>query len=219
MTDLSAAGLAAPPDAVSSALSSGLDALALNSISAPMPRQFAGSGETSSIRGTSGGISHSMNGRIDSNVRRTLIGEGGGTPKTDKAVHAALAWLARHQQGDGSWSMDSMPRCTDDSCTHVGSVRSSAAATAFALLPFLGAGTTPTSKSVVTVAGKKLDYSRAVAQGLAWLVGHQRADGNLADGPHVMYTHGLATIALCEAFAMTHDGHIGDAAAGCGAVH
>jgi hypothetical protein len=121
------------------------------------------------------------------------------------AVQAALHWLARHQSADGSWSLDYTVRCQDDSCTHVGSIRTSAAATSFALLPLLAAGVTPDSKSIVSVGGKRVDYSRISAQGLAWLVQHQHEDGNLADGPHVMYTHGLATITLCEAYAMTRD--------------
>jgi len=107
--------------------------------------------------------------------------------------------------------MDPTHRCTDGSCTHVGSVTSRAAATSFALLPFLAAGVTPKTK-MGPKDKRTAAYPAIVHSGLAWLVDHQREDGNLADGPHVMYTHGLATITLCEAYAMTGDRRLGDAA-------
>ncbi len=134
------------------------------------------------------------------------------TKATERSVASALNWLIRHQRADGSWRLDPTTRCHDSSCTHIGSVKSDAAATSLALLPFLAAGITSSSKSIVVFRRKNWDYSRTVAQGLAWLVGQQREDGNLADGPHVMYTHGLATITLCEAYAMNSDQRLGDAA-------
>jgi hypothetical protein len=67
-----------------------------------------------------------------------------------------------------------------------------------ALLPFLGAGQTH-------LAGR---YQPAVAQGLRWLVDHQRDDGDLragSSGNTGMYAHGQGAIVLCEAFLMTGD--------------
>jgi hypothetical protein len=66
-----------------------------------------------------------------------------------------------------------------------------------ALLPFLGAGETHQS-------GK---YQKNVKAGLDYLVTHiQRKDqgGSFEDGGR-LYSHGLASIALCEAYAMTQD--------------
>ena len=66
------------------------------------------------------------------------------------------------------------------------------------MLPFLGAGQTH-------LAGK---YQGTVSRGLRWLIENQGDDGDLragANGNEGMYTHGQATIVLCEAFAMTGD--------------
>ena len=60
-----------------------------------------------------------------------------------------------------------------------------------ALLCFLGAGQTHQTKG---------PYRRNIEQGLIWLVRHQEQDGFLAKGCiSPMYSHGMATTALCEA--------------------
>ena len=70
-----------------------------------------------------------------------------------------------------------------------------------ALLPFLGAGQTHKSKG---------PYQQCIAKGLAWLIKQQRPDGDLGFGaPQPMYSHGIAAIALCEAYGMTRDEHVG----------
>ena len=77
-------------------------------------------------------------------------------------------------------------------------------ATAMALLPFLAAGQTHKSKG---------PYQQTVAKGLAWLIKQQKPNGDLSGGcEQPMYAHGLATIALCEAYGMTHDERLGTAA-------
>ena len=91
-------------------------------------------------------------------------------------------------------------------CSGPGSAQSDTAATGMALLPFLAAGQTHKSKG---------PYQQTITKGLAWLMKQQRADGDLAgNSPFPMYSHGLATLALCEAYGMTHDEHVGLAAAG-----
>ena len=58
-------------------------------------------------------------------------------------------------------------------------------------------------------------YRRNIEKGLVWLVRHQEQDGNLAKGcVSPMYSHGLATIALCEAFGLSGDRNMGAAAQG-----
>jgi hypothetical protein len=76
-------------------------------------------------------------------------------------------------------------------------VTSDPAGTGVALLPFLGAGYTHK-------AGK---HQQTVARALRWLVEHQRPDGSWpAPGDmRPMYGHGIASIALCEAYGMTQD--------------
>jgi hypothetical protein len=114
----------------------------------------------------------------------------------DLAVAAALDWLARHQGLDGGWLLDYHDRCKDASCTGVGASRSEAAATAMGLLPFLAAGSTHQSRC---------HYQKVVRAALAWLLSHQKPTGDLSAGGLQMYSHGLATIALCEAYGMTGD--------------
>ena len=118
---------------------------------------------------------------------------------------AALYWLARHQMPEGNWSLvDYRRMCKDKSCTGVGSIESLSAATALGLLPFLAAGQTHT---------KDGPYRKVIDAGLKWLLNHQKADGDLsADAASQMYSHGLATIALCKDYGLTRDKAVGAAA-------
>ncbi len=52
-----------------------------------------------------------------------------------------------------------------------------------------------------------------IERGLVWLVRHQERDGNLAKGCiSPMYSHAMATMALCEAFGLSGDRNVGMAA-------
>ena len=138
--------------------------------------------------------------------RKKMLATGGGTVHTERAVTAALIWLANHQLSDGSWSLDNyMQRCVDKSCTGPGTaVHCEAGATAMGLLPFLAAGQTHKSKG---------SYKEHIGRGIAWLLRNQQPDGNLAKGAQqMMYSHGLATIALCEAYGLSGDKQVGQAA-------
>ena len=131
-------------------------------------------------------------------TRKQYIELFGGTEETEKAVNRGLVWLAQHQNPDGSWSLHQFhANCKGKhtTCTAHGSEVSNSAATGLALLPFLAAGNTH-------VDG---EYSKEVAAGLKWLLDQQKPDGGLL-GPgdrQKMYSHGIAAIALCEAFGMT----------------
>jgi hypothetical protein len=118
-------------------------------------------------------------------------------------VAAALNWLARHQNPDGSWSLNGFAQyCKGDPCTEGGAVKSDMAATAMGLLPFLAAGQTHQSRG---------PYQRTIAGGLKWMINHMKRDGDLRDGSN-MYAHGLAAITLCEAFGLSKDSYVGVAA-------
>ena len=153
-----------------------------------------------------GGDNTGFGGR-GSGHRKAMVAIYGGTKHTERAVTGALVWLQRHQMADGSWSLQNyIQRCSDKSCTGPGTVVADAGATALGLLPFLAAGQTHRTRG---------PYKATVANGIAWLVRHQDKDGNLAKGSQpVMYSHGLATIALCEAFGLTRDQIVGNAAQG-----
>ena len=140
-----------------------------------------------------------------SRSRRCGLGSSGGTKQSERAVALALNWLARHQNYDGHWSLsDYVNRCTDVSCTGPGCHRTDAGATALALLPFLAAGQTHETKG---------PYQQNVFNGLFWLIKNQKPDGDLTGGcSQRMYTQGLATICLCEAYGMSRDRALAEAA-------
>ena len=127
-----------------------------------------------------------------------------GTAKTaERAVGAALNWLYRHQKPEGNWSIDYRQQCKGVACPGAGAVRSDTGATAMALLPFLAAGETPKSKG---------PYRKAVTKAIDWLIKQQKPDGDLSGGgEEPMFAHAWATIALCEAYGMTHDELLGTA--------
>jgi hypothetical protein len=136
-------------------------------------------------------------------LHKNRIGPVGDTPKTKGSVEAALRWLARHQQPNGAWTLDNYPRlCKDGACSGTG-IKADTAATALGLLPFLGAGQTHHRKGI---------YQKHLHAGLAWLVSHQKNDGDLRGNGGNMYAHGLSTICLCEAYGLSGDKQIGAAA-------
>ena len=158
-------------------------------------------------KGKNYGDSGSNFGSRGSGNRKAMLAQGGGTKHTERAVTAALVWLAKHQDYDGHWSLsDYTAHCADKTCTGGGEVFADAGGTAMGLLPFLAAGQTHRSKG---------PYMDNVRRGIGWLIGHQQSDGNLAKGAQsMMYSHGLATIALCEAYGLTGDKDVGRAAQG-----
>ena len=135
--------------------------------------------------------------------RRRKGGGGGGdgrTPGSETAVDKALIWLKNHQLPDGGWSFDhTLSSTCGGKCKGPGKMAEARnGATALALLPFLGAGETH----------KEGKYKPQVGHGLYYLIRemkHGPKGGSLHEGGGRMYSHGLASIALCEAFAMTHD--------------
>ena len=132
-------------------------------------------------------------------MREAMLGSGG-TKDSERAVAAALNWIARHQSPEGNWSMNHTGRCAGGGCSGPGGETSDGGGTALGLLPFLAAGQTHQSKG---------PYQKNIAGGINWLVRNQKPDGDLSAGGSQMYSHGLATIALCEAFGMTGDSRIG----------
>ncbi|WP_406699352.1 hypothetical protein V5E97_10820 [Singulisphaera sp. Ch08] len=151
--------------------------------------------------------------RLDPN-RSSLAQRAGATAASEQAVERALAWLSRHQDADGRWDAgiarhaDGTPVKGDDDYTvHcppgepcTGEClywEADTALTGLALLAFLGSGYTHTD-------GK---YADAVGRGLEFLRLIQKPDGDLrGDSRSVgMYCHSMATLALCEAYALTGD--------------
>ena len=131
-------------------------------------------------------------------LRKRLVAMRGGSQQSEDAVARALRWLARHQLPDGSWDFNHQGGQCQGRCADPGQASAAKnAATAMGLLPFLGAGQTHYDGA----------YQNVVGSGLAYLVRSMKVDrngGSLVDAGS-FYSHGLASIALCEAYAMTQD--------------
>lgn len=129
-------------------------------------------------------------------MRAEMVRKYGGTAGSEAAVANALRWIAAHQLPDGGWNFDHTLGPGQRLSPNPGTLRDSRnAATAMALLPFLGAGQTH-------VEG---EYKETVARGLTFLIAQQKSNGSFHEPGGAMYAHGLASIVLTEAYAMTQD--------------
>jgi hypothetical protein len=136
----------------------------------------------------------------------------GASAASELAVERALDWLSRHQDDDGRWDggiaryEDGTPVRNDDDFTvhcppgetcfgQCAYWEADTALTSLALLAYLGAGYTQTDGRYAEVVGKGLDF----------LIDQQKADGDLRGRSQVvgMYCHAMASLALCEAYALT----------------
>lgn len=123
----------------------------------------------------------------------------GGSEGTERAIEMGLDFFARHQFPDGHWSLHKLPEGVDYEDPVLGQMQADAAATGLVLLTYLGSGYTHMD-----------DKHRAVVnRGIDWLLRNQKQNGDLFTGGTKkcvwLYSHGIATIALCEAYGMTQD--------------
>lgn len=125
-------------------------------------------------------------------TKSKLLASGGGNDKTEAAVARGLVWLAKQQRANGSWQYDTTREYRSDS----------AAATGMALMPFLAAG--QTHKGPLDKRASTIEYTKHVDAGIKFLLKAQRQDGSFA-AARTMYSHAIATVALCEALGMTGD--------------
>ncbi len=136
--------------------------------------------------------------RATADTRAASVKKYGGTPASEAAVTGGLRWLAAAQVDDGGWNFDHrLARDADvRDVDHSGTLTSARnAATAMALLPFLGSGQTHADG----------DYKQTVTDGLTYLTQRIKDSGSLHESGGTMYSHGLASIALCEAYALSRD--------------
>jgi hypothetical protein len=145
---------------------------------------------------------------VDSALPAHLAGRGmqgelsdkyGGTKQTTEAVEQALAWLARHQLESGMWSLTGEDPGGKGRYSRGALNENKEAATAMALLAFLGAGNTnrPDTK-----------YGPVVDKAVTALLRQQDSAGSFykaAGSDEWMYTQAQCTMALCELYAMTND--------------
>ncbi len=128
------------------------------------------------------------------------------SPETEEAIELGLAFLARNQSADGSWSLGKFDLGHPERALQY---NSDAAATGLALLAFQGAG----------YNHREFKYSEQLSRAVTWLIENQNDNGNLfvqADAAtnknSQFYSHGIAALALTEAYGMTRDPEIRRAA-------
>jgi hypothetical protein len=151
--------------------------------------------------------------RLDAN-RSARAERSGASAASEQAVERALDWLARHQDADGRWDGGtaryddgSAVKGDDDFTVHCppgetcfgecAYFEADTALTGLALLTYLGAGYTQKDGKYATTVGKGLDF----------LLTQQTSDGDLRGRSRAvgMYCHAMATLALCEAYALSLD--------------
>jgi hypothetical protein len=117
-----------------------------------------------------------------------LLARLGNTGPAEAAVVRGLQWLVRNQSADGRWLLDGAFKDKGSP--------NDVAGTGLGLLPFLGAGKTHKP-------AKNNAYDKTVYRGLRFLMSGQ--DAKRGDLGGTLYGHGIATIALCEAYGLTQD--------------
>lgn len=128
----------------------------------------------------------------------------------EKAVALGADWLAAHQFADGGWSFDHRAaKGCDGKCDNPGSLAEARnAPTALAVLALISAGQDE----------KDARHHKQLQSGLVFLAAQlkERAVGELkthtfSESGGTMYSHGMATLALCEGFHATGDRSLRDA--------
>ena len=146
--------------------------------------------------------------------RMEIVRAGGGDESTEASVQLALEWLARAQSNDGGWYAAQYGGGNPSMINRLGpdgekrqnaGARANTAMTGLAILAFLGAGH----------HHYEGQYSGTVASGLRYLIAQQKASGDLSGHDQNgrdevvrfarMYSHGMAALALAEAYAITKD--------------
>ncbi len=122
-------------------------------------------------------------------------GDGAPPPMTEETIELGLAWLARHQLPDGSWSLQGING-------ERAALVTDTAATAMALLAFQGAG----------YNHREHKYANVVNAAVQYVLSNQKEDGDLfvpldddSNRSVRFYSHSIALLALCEAYGMTQD--------------
>jgi hypothetical protein len=146
--------------------------------------------------------------------RMEIVRAGGGDESTEASVQLALEWLARVQSSDGGWYAAQHGGGNPSMINRIGpdgerrqnaGARANTAMTGLAILAFLGAGH----------HHMEGQYSSTVASGLRYLMAQQKSSGDLSGHDQNgreevvrfarMYSHGMAALALAEAYAITKD--------------
>lgn len=122
-------------------------------------------------------------GSRDAAVKKLFLKRNGGDDRTEAAVEKGLYWLKEVQEAQGHWSADKFG----------GNADKSLGVTGLALLAYLGAGYDHMTEG---------QYQETVSKALKYVLSKQREGGRFEAR---MYTQGICTMALIEAYGMTGD--------------
>lgn len=167
-----------------------------------MPEHGIGVGLGGGDRAGSGGWAEGFNGagRGSRNQMSGSIDD----QETERAVAGALNWLRRHQHEDGSWSLSGYAvHCREQTCQGACDTQDDVLATALAVLPFLAAGQTHISPGI---------YQTSQLRAIEWLLAHETSEGGLAATTSGSETQAIATLCLCEAYSLSGDLRVQEAA-------
>jgi hypothetical protein len=113
----------------------------------------------------------------------------GATNESEDAVDKALKWLAEHQMQNGGWCYNHNLGPCHGQCSDPGTMPEALnGATGMACLCFISHGNTHRG-------GR---YQAQVIAGLKFLISRMGHDGSMYEKGGRMYSHALATLALCE---------------------
>jgi hypothetical protein len=126
----------------------------------------------------------------------------GATPDSERAVHMALTWLVANQHADGRWlaaahGAGRETRALGQDRQGAGQ-KADTGITGLALLAFLAAGHTHLEGP----------HRETIQRGLEFLLASQAQNGSLSGEAELfaaMYCHGIASLAMSEAYALTGD--------------
>lgn len=135
--------------------------------------------------------------------RVAAVEAGATTGEAEDAMELALKWIAAHQHNDGGWSFrladEEGPchgQCDNPIVNRNDAPLPRTAATGLALLAFMGAGNTHQSGPYADNIRRGIYYLRSQARDTT--LGTDLQNGT-------MYGHGIATLALAEAYVLTSD--------------
>ena len=120
-------------------------------------------------------------------------------PSTEESIQLGLEFLASHQMVDGSWGLTGFDATARAAANQLDS---DTAATGLAVLAFQGAG----------YNHREYKYAEQLDRAIEWLVENQSESGDLyvpsdkrSNSACHLYSHGIAALALTEAYGMTQD--------------
>ena len=122
-----------------------------------------------------------------------------GEPTTEASIQLGLEFLARYQTQQGNWTLGGFD---SGSRQKIMQLESDTAATGLAVLAFQGAG----------FNHREFKYATQIDRAIQWLLDNQSENGGLyvpsnlkSNNACRLYSHGIATLALTEAYGMTQD--------------